>query len=1325
MDSYKLPWLLIWSSAFVLFGALAVVEAETFPLTLTGAIAYDLEPVPDIDGFGWAFSTGTINPTEGQINHNSCAIAAYLGTAGISVFDGIRGSFTVDRSGPYKLHISGFIDGEIREGSSASITGVSKSGGRLLIEGGLTTVEDSRIVLHETDFSDLAIITEMAWAAWIVFLDRIDGTGVSAKLLSAIKDALTPRRLWNGEAFDLYSYDSLQAGIEYNWSFFVASAVAAGAFGRVRGVALYEANVYGLSVDLTYDEEIPQINGAREGGYLSLNGYDWDDSDGDGVMEAGEKICLKVQLGSTGNIHDVDAVLRTRDSKVSITDSTVYYQPFSADEVQSSVGCFDMDLNFELGEGLTRTSHFTLHLTYEENGLKYYQDISFDKVFSWQGAHVWFEISGYTINDFLSICHRNNEDSTFQSSEKIHIRPLLCNKGTANASRIDVSLLYDGEVLDIAQNDYRRYPDMAPGACGYPVNNGYFWIESLDWGYSGKVSLDVQVICPERSTPQVIKNAIQLHVQSVSVLSVYPRSQPPLRGTRPTFTTDIMRVRNAGSGIMTVSDVQTSHDDTVVPEADQSFTLGPGMERNVSIIIDTRNIPNVTTISREVQVISDGRIADMTPPSDRMIITLDFVGGGIEIFRVPGVTQGRQPDISGSWIVWWDSRNGNPDIYAYNISTGTEQQITTNPSRQTNARISGNLIAWNDNRNWDGTGDTSLDIYGYDLNTGQEFVISDDPADERLIGVDNGKVAFSKVYYVFTEQSGRRDVSNLWQYDHSTGTDSNVTEFTSNTSHNPMHTVEAGHADFGGGLLVWQESTMYWAAQYENWAITDNRVCTMRVGLTPDRVPSGPHYPKSADTDRFVWAKEDNNDDLQVWIWDNGSVDQVTNSETNHGEYVLAVGKDFVTYSKDSASSLFYWDLDDDREFLLTEQLSFSEDARMDANRVVWNSLVDSEWQIYFASLDGSFSDCCPQLTIDPGSLSPANGFSGPRQIAFDWAAVLNTAGYAFQIDTVDVAFNHLWCNDEVFEWPVTKTITSVDAIYWRVKALAPGVCGDGPWTSPLVYIFEFYQGDFNGDDEVDLDDFVLFVNAYGTSRASDKWDSMFDLNGDGEVGLGDFVIFVDNYGKGNSTAKSVPTVHSTASMMLAEDLEEPFTFTVHIQGISNPSSCGLILQYNRNQVTFEGLEGEGLHFEHEGQLIVAYRMQGREAKLKFRLRSEVRSSVNAIEVLEGVVINASEEILSVNVVTETLPAAYRLSQNYPNPFNPLTTITYDLPIAAEVRLTIYNVTGQQIATLVSKPQTAGHYQEAWNGAGFANGIYVYRLQAGQFEEARRMILLK
>jgi len=89
------------------------------------------------------------------------------------------------------------------------------------------------------------------------------------------------------------------------------------------------------------------------------------------------------------------------------------------------------------------------------------------------------------------------------------------------------------------------------------------------------------------------------------------------------------------------------------------------------------------------------------------------------------------------------------------------------------------------------------------------------------------------------------------------------------------------------------------------------------------------------------------------------------------------------------------------------------------------------------------------------------------------------------------------------------------------------------------------------------------------------------------------------------------------------------------------------------------------------------------------------------------------------------VPDRYALYPNRPNPFNPVTTLGYDLPEASDVTLTIYTVTGQQVATLVSGPQEAGHYEVVWDASACANGIYLYRLEAGGFKETRRMALIK
>ncbi len=90
-----------------------------------------------------------------------------------------------------------------------------------------------------------------------------------------------------------------------------------------------------------------------------------------------------------------------------------------------------------------------------------------------------------------------------------------------------------------------------------------------------------------------------------------------------------------------------------------------------------------------------------------------------------------------------------------------------------------------------------------------------------------------------------------------------------------------------------------------------------------------------------------------------------------------------------------------------------------------------------------------------------------------------------------------------------------------------------------------------------------------------------------------------------------------------------------------------------------------------------------------------------------------------------TVPAVYALDQNYPNPFNPTTVIEYSLPNQKPVTLKIYNVIGQEVRTLVNQVQAAGKYRVKFEGASVASGVYFYKLEAGEFSQVKKMLLLK
>ncbi len=94
------------------------------------------------------------------------------------------------------------------------------------------------------------------------------------------------------------------------------------------------------------------------------------------------------------------------------------------------------------------------------------------------------------------------------------------------------------------------------------------------------------------------------------------------------------------------------------------------------------------------------------------------------------------------------------------------------------------------------------------------------------------------------------------------------------------------------------------------------------------------------------------------------------------------------------------------------------------------------------------------------------------------------------------------------------------------------------------------------------------------------------------------------------------------------------------------------------------------------------------------------------------------------------IPETFALHANYPNPFNPTTTISYDLPKRSQVTLGIYNILGKQIKTLVNQSQDAGNRIAVWDGTDnlgrqVSAGVYLYRIQAGEFSQTRKMLLLK
>jgi len=119
-----------------------------------------------------------------------------------------------------------------------------------------------------------------------------------------------------------------------------------------------------------------------------------------------------------------------------------------------------------------------------------------------------------------------------------------------------------------------------------------------------------------------------------------------------------------------------------------------------------------------------------------------------------------------------------------------------------------------------------------------------------------------------------------------------------------------------------------------------------------------------------------------------------------------------------------------------------------------------------------------------------------------------------------------------------------------------------------------------------------------------------------------------------------------------------------------------------------------------------------------------IEGYVDGFAVGEGGMILKREGISSAKQ-DDALITYYNLSQNFPNPFNPTTTIKYQIPEISFVTLKVYDVLGNEIATIVNEEKPAGSYDVEFDGIGLPSGIYFYHLRAGSFVETKKMVLLK
>jgi predicted outer membrane repeat protein len=147
-----------------------------------------------------------------------------------------------------------------------------------------------------------------------------------------------------------------------------------------------------------------------------------------------------------------------------------------------------------------------------------------------------------------------------------------------------------------------------------------------------------------------------------------------------------------------------------------------------------------------------------------------------------------------------------------------------------------------------------------------------------------------------------------------------------------------------------------------------------------------------------------------------------------------------------------------------------------------------------------------------------------------------------------------------------------------------------------------------------------------------------------------------------------------------------------------------------------------GADFDYDGSFIINVIVD------TFTVLSPTRQQVYPLNKFTFDILHDVAGMTDINNL-ENIPTKFALHQNYPNPFNPKTTIEYTVRAYGhtpqQVNLSVYNLLGQKVTTLVNKKQPAGSYQVQWDATSFATGVYYYKLTAGDYQQVKKMVLIK
>ena len=287
-----------------------------------------------------------------------------------------------------------------------------------------------------------------------------------------------------------------------------------------------------------------------------------------------------------------------------------------------------------------------------------------------------------------------------------------------------------------------------------------------------------------------------------------------------------------------------------------------------------------------------------------------------------------------------------------------------------------------------------------------------------------------------------------------------------------------------------------------------------------------------------------------------------------------------------------------------------------------------------------------------------------------------------------------------------------------------------GQMTAQAEIIQSYYKGNiFSSNPDEDTRWIGGLTGQFGgTSMIYDSY-AMGDISG--VTVVGGLVAYHWRGGSLVTNSYFVGTVTGDPDLAPLDDDENPILNVGGITGFSNPPQSG---DAGESQLinTFWDTEVSGLDVSYgggeyptdnigEGKTTAEMKDQATYTDWDFDDIWSIDADVNDgyPQLLFALVTDADPETRA------DIPRAMTLEQNYPNPFNPSTLITYQVTGEQHVRLSVYDVTGREIAVLVDRQQAPGEYQVSWDAAQMSSGVYIYRLEAGGQTLTRSMTFVK